>query len=646
MKKFLLLFSLLFFSVGFAQGVTQDEPRRADQMTIVDSPEKILSFHSDIDVDKNSGITVTEHIKVHSLGVNIKRGIYRALPLSRNLNNKTKKVKYTILSIKKNGTEEDYHNKIEDGFLKIYVGNKDIILSPGDYEYEIKYTADHQIGFFNKYDELYWNVNGTYWDFDIDTISAKINLPEGGRIIQNSCYTGAYGSNSQNCTATVLSDNSIEWSATDLKANEGLTIAVGFNKGLMTPPPPPTFLEKFGILIGGFIIFLGLIFYYYTTWRKYGVDPEKPVVYPQFNVPENLSPASLGYIKSENFKNKYLTAAIVNLAVKGYVQIVEGEDSGLLGLFSSKTFTIKKLKEADESLPKEEINLMNTLFSNYSDSVKFDGKYDSNIERVVTNFKQTLKFQHDKFLNEGNNSGKLVLPILLIIVVYALGLFLSYTIYPEAEKVAIGIALFVILFVAFILVTFLFKSLSWKFLIPIPFLIFFGIGGLITNGHEITEDTNFNICYIFIALAFTTLMIYQYLIRRPSEEKLKKKSLIEGFKMYMGAAENEQLKFHNPPQMTPQVFEKLLPFAMVLGVDEIWGKKFDDLLKNMATGTEYVHAWYIGSSINHLSFANSLNSSLTNSIKSAATQPSSSGSGSGGGGFSGGGGGGGGGGGW
>ena len=114
----------------------------------------------------------------------------------------------------------------------------------------------------------------------------------------------------------------------------------------------------------------------------------------------------------------------------------------------------------------------------------------------------------------------------------------------------------------------------------------------------------------------------------------------------MGAAENEQLKFHNPPQMTPQVFEKLLPFAMVLGVDEIWGKKFDDLLKNMATGTEYVHVWYIGSSINHLSFANSLNSSLTNSIKSAATQPSSSGSGSGGGGFSGGGGGGGGGGGW
>ncbi|MBK1897859.1 DUF2207 domain-containing protein [Chryseobacterium paridis] len=642
MKKFLLLFSLLFFIAGFAQ----EEARRVDQMTIVESPEKILSFHSDIDVDKNSGITVTENIKVHSLGENIKRGIYRALPLSRNLNNRTQKVKYTIVSIKKNGSDEDYHEKIEDGFLKIYVGNKDIILDPGDYEYEVRYTAKNQIGFFDKYDELYWNVNGTYWDFDVDSVSAKITLPEGAKILQNSCYTGAYGSNSQNCKVSVLSDRSIEWSAANLKANEGLTVAVGFNKGVMIPPPPPTFLEKFGILIGGFIIFLGLIFYYYSTWRKYGVDPEKPIVYPQFNVPEGLSPASIGYIKTEDFKNKYLTAAVVNLAVKGYVQIIEGEDSGILGLFSTKTFTLKKLKEANEALPKEEINLMNTLFSDGSGSVKFDGKYDSKIERVVNNFKQTLAFQYDKFLNEGNNRGKLILPTLLIMVVYGIGLFLSYSIYPEAEKVAIGIAIFGVLLVAFVLVTFLFKNLSWKFLIPIPFCLLIGMGSLINNSHEVVESNNFNVCYIFIVLAFTSLMIYQYLIKKPSEEKLKKKSLIEGFKMYMGAAENEQLKFHNPPQMTPQVFEALLPFAMVLGVDDIWGKKFDDLLKKMATGTEYVHTWYVGNSINHLSFANTLNSSLTNSIKSAATQPSSSSSGSGGGGFSGGGGGGGGGGGW
>ncbi|HCA07360.1 DUF2207 domain-containing protein [Chryseobacterium sp.] len=639
MRKWLQLFFLQFFLIAFAQ----NELARVDQLSVI-GPEKIISFHSDIEVDKNSGITVTENIKVYSLGNSIKRGIFRALPLSRNLNNKTQRVQYDIVSVKKNGIDENYHEETGDGYLKIYAGNKDIILDPGTYDYEIKYKAQNQIGFFPKYDEFYWNVNGTYWDFDVDSISAKVTLPEGAGIIQNSCYTGEYGSNSQNCTVKVLSDQSIEWNASGLKANEGLTVAVGFKKGIMVPPPPPTFYEKYGILIGACIVFFGLMLYLYSTWRKYGVDPESPTVYPQFNVPENLSPASMGYITSESFKNKYLTAAVVNLAVKGYVKIMEGENSGVLGFFNTKTFTLQRLKPADESLSKEEINLMNSLFSPDEDSIKFDGKYDSKIEKAVNNFKGTLSFQHDNFLNEGNNTKKLVLPWLVITVIYALGLFISYNLLPEFERVFAGILLYIILFVAFVLITSLLKNVSWKILILLPICILLGVGGIISSVGGGEDYINFNVCYIFYVLAFFIMVMYQYMIKQPSKEKLRKKSLIDGFKMYMGAAENEQLKFHNPPQMTPQVFETLLPFAMVMGVDQIWGQKFDDLLKR--TSTEYNNSWYYGGVMNHYAFGNTLNSSLTQSIQSASTKPSSSGSGSGGGGFSGGGGGGGGGGGW
>ncbi|CAA7194959.1 DUF2207 domain-containing protein [Chryseobacterium potabilaquae] len=632
MKKVLLFFHLLFYATTFAQ--------EQDKIEV----EKILYFHSDLVIDKNSAVTVTENIKVHSLGEYIKRGIYRVLPLSRNLNNRTQKVKYEIISVKKNGVDEEYHEKIEDGFLKIYVGNKDVILDPGDYDYEIQYKTDHQIGFFEKYDELYWNVNGTAWDFPIDSLSAKVILPEGSKIVQNSCYKGAYGSTSRDCTSKILSDNSIEWSAYNLGINEGLSIAAGFQKGIMIPPPPPTFLEIYGILIGGFIVLSALVFYYYSTWRKYGVDPVKPIVYPQFSIPENLSPASLGYIKTENFKNKYITASIISLAVKGYIKIVESEETGILGFFHKKIFTLKKLKQPGESLPKEEHNLMNSLFKGGNDIVRFDGKYDEKIETAVNNFKETLKLQHDEFLNEGNNGSKIVFPFLLVTVVYIIGLFLSYRMYPEVEKLIVGGFLYIVFLVVFIVIALLVKNLSWKFLIPLPFLLLFGMGNMINFGHDAVVSNNFNICYIFIVIGFVSLIIYQYLIKRPSEEKLKKQSLIEGFKMYMGAAENEQLKFHNPPQMTPQIFEALLPFAMVLGVDEIWGKKFDEIVKKMST--EYNNTWYHGTSMNYYSFTNTLNSSLTNSIQTASTQPSSSGSGSGGGGFSGGGGGGGGGGGW
>ncbi|MDR2234907.1 MAG: DUF2207 domain-containing protein [Chryseobacterium sp.] len=638
MKKWLQLLFLLPFLITFAQSETDSAslPNTARK-------ERIISFHSDIEVDKNSGVTVTEHIKAYSEGNKIKRGIFRSLPLSRNLNNRRHKVRYEIVSVKKNGADEDYHEKIVNDYLEIYFGNENIILEPGTYDYEIKYKAKNQIGFFDRYDELYWNVNGTFWDFDVDSISARVTLPGGG-IIQNSCYTGAYGSTAQNCTAKILSDNSIEWSASGLKANEGLTVAVGFKKGIMVPPPPPTFMELYGILIAGFIIFIGLIIYYYTTWKKYGVDPETPTVYPQFNVPENMSPATLGYIKSESFSSKYLTAAIVELAIKGYIKIIESEESGILGFFNKKNFTLKKLKEADETLPKEEINLMNSLFTEYKDAVTFDGKYDSKIEKAVLNFKETLKFQHDNLLDEGNNTTKLLLPWLVITVVYGIGLGLSYTVYPEIEKVLVGGVMYIVLFVLFIVATFLKKKFFWIFMILIPFNMLFGISVMIYTGYEAVESINFNVCYLFLVLSFVSLVIYQRLIKRPSEEKLRKKSLIDGFKMYMGAAENEQLKFHNPPQMTPQVFETLLPFAMVLGVDEIWGKKFDEVLKQ--TSADYQNTWYYGGTMNHYAFASTLNSSLTQSIQSTSTQASSSGSGSGGGGFSGGGGGGGGGGGW
>ena len=64
-------------------------------------------------------------------------------------------------------------------------------------------------------------------------------------------------------------------------SRENLTIAVGFPKGIVMPPPPPSFLEKYGISIFLLLVFGGLLLYGYNSWKKYGVDPEKPVVYPQ-----------------------------------------------------------------------------------------------------------------------------------------------------------------------------------------------------------------------------------------------------------------------------------------------------------------------------------------------------------------------------
>ena len=122
---------------------------------------------------------------------------------------------------------------------------------------------------------------------------------------------------------------------------------------------------------------------------------------------------------------------------------------------------------------------------------------------------------------------------------------------------------------------------------------------------------------------------------------------IEGFRQYLGVAEEARLDALNPPDKTPELFERFLPYAVALDVENHWAKRFAGVLA-AAAAAGATASWYSGShdwGHDPVRFANDLGSNLSSTIASASEAPGSS-SGSGGGGFSGGGGGGGGGGGW
>ena len=128
---------------------------------------------------------------------------------------------------------------------------------------------------------------------------------------------------------------------------------------------------------------------------------------------------------------------------------------------------------------------------------------------------------------------------------------------------------------------------------------------------------------------------------------------IEGFRQYLGVAEEDRLNVLNPPEKTPELFEKFLPYAVALDVENAWASKFASLL----AAAPIAESWYAGRperTDSPASFATYLGGKLAATIASASTPPGSSGdsssssssSGSSGGGSSGGGGGGGGGDGW
>jgi uncharacterized membrane protein len=117
---------------------------------------------------------------------------------------------------------------------------------------------------------------------------------------------------------------------------------------------------------------------------------------------------------------------------------------------------------------------------------------------------------------------------------------------------------------------------------------------------------------------------------------------IEGFRQYLGVAEEARLEALNPPDKTPELFERLLPYAVALDVENHWARRFAGVLA-AAAASNVAPTWYSGSHSwsDPVGFANNLGADLSDTISSASKTP-----GSGGGGFSGGGGGGGGGGGW
>ena len=148
-------------------------------------------------------------------------------------------------------------------------------------------------------------------------------------------------------------------------------------------------------------------------------------------------------------------------------------------------------------------------------------------------------------------------------------------------------------------------------------------------------------------LAMCNLLFY-WLLKAPTRQGRGTLDQIEGFRMYMTTAEEERLKVLHPPEKTPALFERDLPYAMALDCENEWNNKFSSILAAAAAAGAVgaIGGWYYGSGgFNSRNFGQDLGSSLTSSISSSGVAPGST-SGSSGGGSSGGGGGGGGGSGW
>ncbi len=198
MKKFTI-------SLGLALAIALAVPASnlfAQSDTAADEPaEQILSYDSDITIHQDASMQVRETIKVHALGEQIKHGIYRDFPTAyKDRAGNAYKVGFQVDQVLRDGKAEPFHIEDRSNGKRVYIGDKDSIVLPGDYTYSITYTTNRQLGFFAGHDELYWNVTGNGWGFAIEKVSATVHLPRAGpqavdhRALRLNGYTGPQGS--------------------------------------------------------------------------------------------------------------------------------------------------------------------------------------------------------------------------------------------------------------------------------------------------------------------------------------------------------------------------------------------------------------------------------------------------------------------
>lgn len=606
--------------------------------------ERILDFHSDIEIAADATMMVTETIRVNAEGDRIRRGIYRDFPTAyRDSNGRRVNVIFEPLDVTRDGEPEDWHAERMANGVRIYFGNADTSLDHGEHAYVFRYRSARQLGFFDEHDELYWNVTGNGWDFVIDHASATLSLP---RVVERErialeAYTGVQGSTARDYTSSVDANGRarIETRA-PLAPENGLTVVFSFPKGVVVEPDLAQNLDWFAednqreaVLAVGLLV---LIAFLYLQWLRVGRDPPTGVIMPQYDPPEGLSPAAARYVRKMAYDDRCFAADLVELGVRGAVRIRE----------SASRYTLERENGTWHSVSQSARHLYAQLLG-MRETLKLE-----NAEHAVVG---QARSAHQSFLKEAlaqanfrRNDGIVWLGF-LIAALAIFGAFLADSIAADEAAIFLTIAVSVLswLTAAFLgqIIDMRRDGLSaWGYVVAALILL---LASAIAIGF-LTHHTSLIFAVLVVLLTAVQLPFARWM-RAPTVAGRKLLDQIEGLRLYLSVAERDDLARAKAPPMSVDEYQRLLPYALALDVEKTWGDRLASAIGPAAVAAAATGmAWYVSSndkSFDAANFGSSLGSSLSSAISSSSSPPGSS-SGSGGGGSSGGGGGGGGGGGW
>lgn len=489
------------------------------------------------------------------------------------------------INISKIKTNDKTHIKDEGRYKYIRLGNPQKYIT-GRKKYEISFIQDLGWDRNSKYDEVYFNIVGNDWDTYIENFKFSITLPKPFNPDKINFTSGEKGYRGDKAKIKYfLNGNTITgYSTKSLAPNESITIALPLEEGYFDYGKAKLFYYLIrSIFVGILGAILIALFCLYRNIKK---NNSKIIETVEFYPPDNLTPTEIGYYIDGRVDAKDLTSMIFYWASKGYLEIEEFESGKI---FKKKNLYLKKLKEIPTDKEFEQY-LFDSLFSFES-----DGKVD-------------ISLLHNKFYKYMNKT---------------IDIF-------EIELIKNEKSLY------------LPNKIAKKLRLAVPFIIFIAFGMVAF----LKINNPFVAIGLFIFFISLTTSI-EFIIKKSNKRTEYGNKILGrclGFKRFLTVTEKEKLEMLL--EKNPNYFYDILPYAIVLGVSDIWADKFKELV---TTPPNWYHSNMVGDAFIYSSFISnmnhsvkSLNSSMLSSPKSTSNfggGHSSSSGGSSGGGASGGGGG-------
>lgn len=559
-----------FFTIGFFALLA---------FPAISHAERISSFSGAIIINNDAAVQVVETITYDFEGSH-RHGIYRDIPL-RSSDGSYLEIK-NVSVVDENGSP--YQNKVstDTSGLHIKIGDPDNFVS-GIKTYKISYLVKNALVSFDDYDELYWNVTGNDWNVPIDRVSTTISSPQ---VVQSFCYQGPYGSKTPCDT---------KYKTTDLGNHEGMTIAVGFQKGIVfgiarkggqtnevygpVPNSANSGFYQVVILIVGMLSLAGTFYYW---WKNRDPKSQLPIV-AWYESPNGLPPMVMGTLIDKKTDLQDITGQIISLASRGYVSLTRIEEK-VLKIFTNVDYDFSVTKNTTD--------------------VDFEG--DKKVLELLFGSTNPEMGTHI-LMSQLSNDSKMRIQSVLREAQVVTRDFLKADGYLEQSK-----------------------KPWWTYIVGAVFIV------LVYGAIKLMNVTD-SFSLLLVPIGAICGFIWLSTKTKYTQRGVDVRQQVLGFKTFLSVTDKERFEFHNAPEKNPTQFMEFLPYAIALGVEKKWAQQFEGMMIPSPT-------WYHSNTASFvaLDFASHMRI-MNESLNSAATPASS---GSGGGGSSGGGSGGGGGGSW